>query len=87
MAALSYRVSYQDYRGWREKDVKQVHPSIQQEVFAFEAAAVTRKDELKRLGFTVCMTTVATPRAKPKVKQTRLEVNGERFNARWRIAK
>ena len=81
-----YRLTYQDYRLWREVS-PQKHPPIQTEIFVEQAEAVRRKEELKRIGLTACVTLVPDPRANGKGKQTRLEVNGERFNQQWRLSR
>ena len=62
-----WRCSYQDYRGFRERNPGDRHPTVVTEDFATKAEAEVRKAELKRLGQTVCVT-LYTPRP-PKAKK------------------
>jgi hypothetical protein len=62
--AISYRCSWQDFRGWRERwpDKK---PPVQYLDFDSVDEANARKRELQASGLTACITDTPAPR-KPK---------------------
>lgn len=66
---LGWRVSFQDYRGWRTKDIKEPHPPVHVLNFGLREDA-ERECRLQRAaGMTACVTPVPLPRATRRVRE------------------
>jgi len=81
---MMWRMSYQDYRGWRQMDLKEPRPPVQFEDYPDKDAAVRAKERAIAEGFTACV----APTPDPKViwgKRNHKLVDGQRFNASWRL--
>lgn len=83
-----FRVSYQDYRGWRTKDFKQPHPDVIFEDFQTKEEADRAKARLVNEGLTACVAPTPGPRLRRKRPTTLDDVAGtspKRFNAEWKL--
>ena len=82
---MAYRVSYQDFRGWREV-MMQPMPPVFAEVFDDKAVADARKKHLIALGMTACVTLVPSPWARKKSRRL-VDTGAPRFNEDWKLAR
>lgn len=79
---LGWRVSWQDYRGWRTKDVKEPKPPVRFRDF-MELADAERERRIQRAaGMTVCLTPILPPKSR-RGRYTKLPP-GESWPVRYR---
>jgi hypothetical protein len=80
----TYRVTYQNYTGFREKFPER-HPPISIEDFPDKATADARKRQLQADGLTACVTELAPPTAGKKrtTLPEPVAVGKNRFNKAW----
>lgn len=84
---MTYRVSYQDFRGWREAEPDEV-PEVLTEDFEERGAAEAFKNVLASNGLTACVTQLPPPLAKVKHQdRTPIDTDGSRFNEKWKLAR
>ena len=57
-----WRVSWQDYRGWRTRDLVEPRPELEFHDYPDKAEADRRAERLKAAGMTVCVAPTPPPR-------------------------
>lgn len=67
-----WRVSYQDYRGWRSSSIAENHPPVKVEDFQTKEEAESAKRTAVYAGLTACIT--PTPLAKVRKRNQKIEV-------------
>jgi hypothetical protein len=78
-----WTVSWQDFRRHAFGDPK---PIVQRDTFNDRDEADRRKAELQSCGFVACVTPLAIRRTR-WFRNTPIDGEGPRFNARWKLAK
>jgi hypothetical protein len=85
-----WRMSYQDFRGWRTTDFKQAYPEVKFEDFSDKQSADQAKSRAILDGFTACVAPTPTGRLRAKRPTTVDDISGtspKRFNANWKLAR
>ena len=63
---MTFRVSWQDYRGWRERNPNEKVPLVRFEDLETKDEADARKAQLKLDGLIACVAPTPAPREKKK---------------------
>lgn len=78
---MNWRVSTQDYRGWRTKDFKEPHPEVTFEDHPTRGAAELAKTAAIAAGLTACITPTPHPKRKGRPKI----FDAGKFNREWKM--
>jgi hypothetical protein len=82
-----WRMSYQDYRGWRTTDFKQPYPPVQFEDYPDREGAERAKARAAAEGYTACIAPTPTGRLKIKRPTMIADPSGLDFRANWKLAR